>query len=352
MTLVHGAPHQIRYPLFESQHFISLGEGGPLTMMRFLHGARQWLRTNASRFDVFHGLGAFHNTVAPAFLGHQLGLPAVIFVANHGVELTDKSGLKRVLGWPRRRRAMIKQLSSVVAMSEAIYDELIEHGLPARKIARIPMGVDVNRFRPHRNVSEQRALRATFGWRDIPTLVFVGGINQRKQPHLLVEALGLLKNRGVELQLVLVGPEQEPDYAARIRQRANELGVADRVVWFGFTADIAPPFRAADIFALPSANEGMPAALVEAMASGLPSIVTAISGMTDLIVDGQHGRIVEPRADRIADALEAYSRDPALRQSHGASARRKVEQRYSTGVVIDAYERLFRRIIAGGDAAE
>jgi glycosyltransferase involved in cell wall biosynthesis len=154
------------------------------------------------------------------------------------------------------------------------------------------------------------------------------------------------------MQLVLVGPEQEPEYAARIRQRARDIGVADRVLWFGFTADIAPPFRAADIFALPSANEGMPAALVEAMASGLPSIVTAISGMTDLIVDGVQGRVVEPRADRIADALEAYGRDPALRRAHGESARTKVEQRFSSEVVIDAYERLFRRIMAGGDAAE
>ena len=178
VTLVHGAPHQTRYPLFESQHFISLGEGGPLTMMRFLHGARQWLRANASRFDVFHGLGAFHNTVAPAFLAHELGLPAVIFVANHRVELTDKSGFKRVLGWPRRRRAMIKQLGGVIAMSDAIYDEMIEHGLPARKIARIPMGVDVNRFRPHRDVSEQRALRAKFGWSHLLTLVFVGEIGR------------------------------------------------------------------------------------------------------------------------------------------------------------------------------
>ena len=124
------------------------------------------------------------------------------------------------------------------------------------------------------------------------------------------------------------------------------------MIWFGFTQDIGPLFRASDVIGLPSANEGMPAALVEAMASSIPSIVTAISGTTDLVIDGQHGRVVTADPAHIAEALAHYLKNPEAARLQGQVARDKVLRQYSTAVVLQAYERLFRRVMAGGDAAE
>jgi glycosyltransferase involved in cell wall biosynthesis len=352
LTLAHGVAAQAAYPLFQHQQLIHPLTRSPLSLWRFLNQSRRWLNNHAAQFDVFHGLAAYQTTVQPAYAAQRLGLPSVVFVANHRVELTDKPGLKGILGLPRRRRAMVKQISGLIAMSEAIYEELRRFDIPERRIARIPMAVDTSRFRPPVDAVERQALREQLGWPDKPTLIFVGGVTKRKRPHLLIEAIGLLHKRGLECQLAIVGPDHEPPYTERMKHRARELRIESQVIWFGFTKDIGPLFRASDFFGLPSANEGMPAALVEAMASGIPSIVTAISGTTDLVVDGQHGRIVAADPAEIADALAHYLKNPEGARLQGQKARDRVLRQYSTTVVLEAYQRLFRRVMAGGDAVE
>ena len=353
VSLAHGWETQLAYPLFKAQYDLGRLPGTLFSKAAYMRRARRFLAEHHSEFDIVHGLGGFHLTVSPAFRAQtRHGLPAVIFLTNHRLELSDKSGWKAFLGLPAKRRAMIKQLSGVIAMSQAIYDELREYDVPDAKIARIPMGVNTERFRPAANDAERRALRSQFGWRDLPTIVFVGGITERKRPHLLIETIGVLKERGHECQVAFVGPEHEAEYVAGMKQHAKELKVAEQVIWFGFTQDIAPLYRSADFFALPSSNEGMPAALVEAMASGLPALMTPVSGSGDLIEDGRNGRIIEPNAGEMADAVSSYLSDRTLAHTHGQAARQKVLARFSTHVVLDAYERLFRRILAGGTAAE
>jgi glycosyltransferase involved in cell wall biosynthesis len=351
ITLAHWSSQQERYGLFAQQHLVSRPGRGLARSWRFQHNARRWIAQHATQFDVFHGLAAFHATVAPALCAQRMGIPAVVFLANHRIELTDKPGLKRLLGLPHRRRDMVKQLSGLIAMSQAIYEELIGYGVPPRKIARIPMGIDTDRFRPA-NESDRRHLRARLGWPDRPTIIFMGGITPRKQPHLLIEAVRLAKERGIDCQAVLIGPEHDQQYVRRMREQALDLGVEDRVIWFGFTADPSEPCRAGDAFCLPSQNEGMSAAVVEAMASGLPCVVTAVSGMADLIQDGVQGRIVQGTAAAIIDALTMYFTDAHMLTLHGNAARQRVVERFSAQAVLNAYERLFRRIMAGGDAAE
>jgi glycosyltransferase involved in cell wall biosynthesis len=152
--------------------------------------------------------------------------------------------------------------------------------------------------------------------------------------------------------LAIVGPEHEPDYSAQVRRRAEELGVEGRVIWHGFTTNPAPLYRAADVFCLPSQNEGMPAALVEAMASGLPSVITAVPGMMELVKDGIHGRVVEPNPLQIADAIQGYSAQRHHAVAHGSAARQKIIDGFSTTKIVAMYERLFQRVMAGQPANE
>ncbi|MEX0776991.1 MAG: glycosyltransferase family 4 protein [Phycisphaeraceae bacterium] len=352
LVLAHGHPSQEQYPLFAQQHLIAKSSMGALDQLRFVMVARRWVARHAGEFDVFHGLQGFAMTVEPALVAEKRDLPAVIKLAAHRSDLADKPGWRSRLGFSRRRRQKVQRLSAIIAISRAIVDELREYGIPESKIAWIPNGVDIEQFRPVADAAERRALREQLGWRDLPTLLFAGGINRRKSPHLLVEAIGLLKQRGLECQLVLAGPENDPPYTAQINDIRRNMGIDALVHWQGFTTDMAPLYRAADVFALPSLNEGMPNALMEAMASGLPSIATPISGTTDLIDDDVHGRLVPRDAALIADALAAYVSDPQVAARHGQASRQKVVDRFSTAAVLDAHERLFRRIMAGGPAAE
>ena len=352
VSLAHGFPQQEIHSLFHRQQFVHRVGRGPVDRWRFIRRGCKWIESNRSEFDVFHGITAFHHSVVPALRAERCGIPAVLFIANHLVELSDKGGLKGLLGLPRKRQGMVRNLSGMIAMSQAIYDELRGYGVPEEKIARIPMGVNTNVFYPVPGSTERSELRLRLGWLDVPTLTFVGGITERKQPHLLVEAVGRLKQAGIECQLVIVGPEQQATYVSAMKDRAKQLGITDRIVWYGFTRDIAPLFRAADFFALPSTNEGMAAALVEAMASGLAPIATRVSGSVDVIADGVDGRLVDGDASTIADVLKEFIGDPSLSAQLGRAAREKVLAYYSADAVFAAHLRLFRRIMSGGTAAE
>lgn len=354
VTLAHGFAEQADYDLFTAQHFIApLPEfNEPLRTRwwrtrRFCAAAEQFLHQRADEFDVFHGLTGFITTLAPARAAEHLGLPAAAFIANHRIDLHDTAPLQRVLRLARRRQRIARRISAVIAMSSAIADELRSYGIDETRIARIPMAVDTDRFRPARDDAERSAARQQLGWPDRPTLLFTGRVGRRKRPHLLIEAVAAAEQAGLDTQAVIAGPANDAAYVREMNDRAAALGVTDRVIHAGFHEDPAPLYRAADAFALPSASEGMPAAVVEAMASGLPAIVTAISGCEDLVRDGADGRIIEPTAEHIGGAWIEYVRDQSLRKAHGETARAGAVEQYSTAVVLDAYEALFRTIMAG-----
>ena len=137
-----------------------------------------------------------------------------------------------------------------------------------------------------------------------------------------------------------------------MRTLAQDLGVGRQVIWAGFVDDMAEIYRAADIFALLSSNEGMPNAILEAMASGLPSVVTPIPGTTDLVRHGEEAITVEPTSSSVTDALTEYLRSPALRRQHGEAARARALSHFSARAVLERHMKLYQRVMMGQDAAE
>jgi glycosyltransferase involved in cell wall biosynthesis len=350
IELMHSSPAQAPSNLFAHSHRLEPQPDTPLRMARYLWRSKQWLQRNVARFDVFHGLNGFHPTVAPAFIAQQLGLPSVIFVAGHKIEFTDKPGLRALAGLARRRRHMAGQLSALIAMSRAIHQELLEFGVEPRRIACIPMGIDMRRFSPASDLGLKRLRGQQLGLLpDLPTLIFVGAVTPRKRPHLIVEALGLLRRQGLDVQLVLAGPTPQTDYSDQIKTRATQLQVASRVHWVGHLTAIEQALQASDVFLLPSSSEGMPAALVEAMACGLPAIVTRISGCEDLITDDRNGYFVAADSAEIAACIRRYALDATLCARHGERARRDIESTCSNETVLSAYLQVFDAVRQGRD---
>ncbi len=352
LTLAHANAEQSQSPLFDSQHFLGNSRGA-FGLFNFLRKSEKWLQREHKNFDVMHSLGGFHQSVAPAFAAHQLGLPTVLFIANHRMELIDKPGLRSILGLPAKRRKMIRDLSCLVSMSRDIYHELREYKVRHDRIARIPMGVDLRRFRPVTG-ADKIVAREQLGIPNRPTIIFSGRIEPRKRPHLLVEVIAELVNRRkIECQLLLVGPaENNPEYASTINQLVKSERLQDFVYSIGFTREIEKYLQAADIFSLPSKREGMPAAMVEAMASGLPCIGTAISGIRDLIDDKIDGRIVEPNVNAVSEAVSDYIKNPHVLEQHSQLCVAKATERYSATAVLNAHLRLFRILGDGGQACD
>ena len=156
----------------------------------------------------------------------------------------------------------------------------------------------------------------------------VGRLIGLKGHALLLNALALLRDRGIDAKLTIVG---DGPTRARLESLAASIGITDAVSFAGAVGqgEIAAFYRAADVFCTPSFAEGIPVVLMEAMAMHLPVVATRIAGIPELVHHGTTGLIVSPgRPDQLADALKRLALDPARRRVMGEEARAKVRAQF------------------------
>lgn len=343
-SLAHGWHEQPPDdPVFRATHRVAALTSSKAAQARFLAAGRRWLKRHHGDYDLFHGIGGYHITVSPAAYASSLGIPAVVKLAMHRGELIRRPGPAGLLGFGPLRRRMLAKLAAVIAISTEIADELLEYGVPHQKIARIPNGVDTRRFRPV-GAAARRERRAGLGLRDVPTVLFVGALTPRKRPHALLEAAAKAQATGIELQVVLVGPCADPDYRESLGRLADERGLGSHIRFVGFVEDPVPYLEAADMFVLPSTQEGLPNALAEAMAAGLAAVATPASGVGDLIEDGHDGFVVRTD-DALADVMADVLTSDAVRDRVGHNARVKIERSFSVDAVAAAHLELFGSVV-------
>ena len=227
-------------------------------------------------------------------------------------------------------------------------------GLSTDRIRHAPNGVDTVRFAPATE-AVRAEMRRTLGLPDRPIILFVGVVAPDKQPHVLFEAFERVqRDSSLPATLVIVGATNEQLFelggrlADRIRGDAERAGLADRVIFVAPTSRVEDYFRAATIFVLPSLREGMPIALLEGMASGLPCIASRLPGATDaLIEDGQNGRLVEPGdVEGFAEAIRALLADPDAAKRLGDAARETIEANYTMEQVAARWVAVYQEVVA------
>jgi glycosyltransferase involved in cell wall biosynthesis len=274
------------------------------------------------RPDVVH----VHDLLSPSTIA-LLSRPAVRAPVVAKVLSTGPGGdLDRLLRKPLgklRLRAMARSFAAFVCLSDEVAAELSAHGVEEGRLRRIPNGVDAGRFRPATG-DERMAERARLGLGGEGVLaLYAGRFGPVKRLHLLVEAVAMTP--GVRLAMVGEGSEEQ-----RLRQLVEERGLADRVTLLGLTEDTAPLYRAADLYVSVSSTEGMSNSVLEAMASGLPVVTAAASGMGELVTAAT-GVLVEDPEDipSFAAALTEVAGDPEPRARLGAAARERVRADYS-----------------------
>jgi glycosyltransferase involved in cell wall biosynthesis len=237
--------------------------------------------------------------------------------------------------------AKVEKAEFVVTISE--YNRRILRGMArderaAEKIRVLHCGIDLRRFPPR---SGPKARSAP------PVFFTVGRLVPKKGYVYLVEAAKILKDRGVPFEVKVIGGG--PDEAL-LKQRIAELDVGDRVKLEGSMPQerLLPLLREADVFVLPCVlaqdgdQDGIPVSIMEAMAYGIPSVSTDISGIPELIEDGRDGLLVpEKNAARLADALERLALDSKLRDELGHRGRKKVEASFTLEGLVRELDLLF-----------
>jgi glycosyltransferase involved in cell wall biosynthesis len=264
-------------------------------------------------------------------------------------ELSAK-GLKRQLQRVHRRLPL-QLVDRVVVSSSAMRERVQELGVTT-PVTVIPNGVDTERFAPPANEAEKQALRRRLGldtgW-DI--VLAIGPIIPRKGTEALVEAFVSLCRRHPRAHLLLVGPRHDlarPDLASfrrRLQQSIDGGAAQARVTFTGAVSNVEDYLKAADILAFTSRREGMPNVVPEAMATGLPVLMTPFIGLPqEFGRAGVHYVLSDWEQQRLAADLECLLTSVQMRQQIGEAGRRWVQQTQDVPYSLDAYAELYREL--------
>jgi sugar transferase (PEP-CTERM/EpsH1 system associated) len=279
----------------------------------------------------------FYGSVAAA-LGW--GRPRILFT-EHGRHFPDSPRAKRILF----NKCLTPFTDGFVAVSAFIRDCLRDNeGLDEKRIRVLYNGIDPARFDAH---PDRLALRREQGLgENDPVVGTPARFAPVKNHATLLEAFRLVVQRLPEAKLVLAG---DGPLRAELQARAHELGIEKSVRFLGVRRDVPALLRTWDVFCLSSLSEGTSVTLLEAMASGLPSVVTAVGGNPEVVRDGETGRLVPSRnAEALASALLDTLTDRAEAQRMGAKGRERVRERFTLSRMLKGYAGLYREILEGG----
>jgi glycosyltransferase involved in cell wall biosynthesis len=295
-------------------------------------------------FDVLHSHGAYFTNAFVGPLARVLGLRSVIKAS---LAHDDLHGLGRGITG-RLHRFMLSCIDACVAISRDLVDEFKAGGLDLARIHHLPNGVDTARFM-RASPGQRASMRAAMHLPpDRAIALYVGVLDQRKNILWLAEQWVTHGGFGTGALLLAVGPQARDDPDGVLRQRLADLARAhpDLFMLHDFHADVAAYYRCADLLILPSAREGLPNVVLEAMASGLPCVAARASGSKELIVEGETGHTFEPDdANDLARALRACLSDKGA--AMGEAAWKLAQRRYSIPAIADAYESIYTSLLAG-----
>jgi glycosyltransferase involved in cell wall biosynthesis len=202
----------------------------------------------------------------------------------------------------------------------------------------IPNGIDLTRFHP----DVASASRPSLGLPEGFLFVMVASFRSEKDHSTLLQAISKAGDalRGAKFILVGNGPLQ-----STVESDAQRMGLADQVLFAGQLHDVRPLVKACDAFVLSSFSEGMPRAVMEAMALGMPVVATAAGGVREIAENDSHALIVPTRSpDALAEALVRMVEDEGLRRRLATNAPAQIRTNFDIETIVDRYVALFREV--------
>ena len=285
-------------------------------------------------YDVIHCHTAMFEASVAVLAGQWLNKPTLVRSMASGAwgdlkKMRDDRSLLGT-GWMLKKMC---QADAIVALNPQVLAEMIQMGVTQDKIFHIPNGVESLRY------DRDYALGAPI------VITFVGRLHPQKGVDTLLRAFKLVTQDKPQLHWMLrlagTGPLEHG-----LKVLADELGVGQQVSFLGQVADVNAVLDQSDIFVLPSLSEGMSNALLEAMARGLPCVVTDIAGNNDMIRHQDNGLLVPPGDEKpLAIAIALLATDQELRKTLGQTAARTVEERYSLDSAANQYMALYANLI-------
>ena len=274
-----------------------------------------------------------------------LGKPIVMkFSASTLVTGMRKSFLGRLeLSFLRR------WASRILILNPGMVEEALEAGFDRARIGWMPNPVDTDYFSPCSPEQRTQLRRELNISADAPVAVFVGRLDPQKELPWLIGAFARVVRELPNAILALVG---DGYLRAELGKLVSDMNLDRNIIFTGRldSSGVLKWLQAGDLFTLISAVEGLPCSLIEAMAAGLPSVVSNIPAHTQLVENEVNGMVTElGNQESIARGLVRVLEDPQARKRMGAAARQRMLEQFSTPKVVDCYETLFAECVAVGD---
>ena len=292
------------------------------------------------QIEVVHTYNFYANVFAlPA--ARLAGVP-VIVAAIRGIDV-DLTPLRR-----RVQRIACRLAHRIAVNAEAVRRYLIADGYDPEKVVVIRNGIDLSKFRGRRETAH---LRLEFGLpSQAPLVAMFSRLIPLKGVGYFLESAALVAGRVPDARFLVVGGEHmsAPAHRSELERHAARLGLGNRVVFTGNRLDVPDLLSEIAVSVLPSvAGEGLPNAVLEAMAAGVPVVATTVGGNAEAVEDGVTGCLVPPRdAHALARAICQFLQNRALAARFGAAGRERVMREFSLERCVRETAALYSELLA------
>lgn len=294
------------------------------------------------RYDIVHT-----HTPKANFYGRlaarMAGVPVVIGM-EHGFYFYNMSGIRREFHVTLARLGALASDRTITINHEDYELALREKIIAPERLSVMPtgLGVDLSRFRPD---IDRTNIRAQLGLEGGTLIGSVGRLTPEKGCRELIDAAARVVQVFPDACFLLVGPS-ENQMQSELEKTVIGLGLEKKVRFLGSRQDIPQILSALDVFVLPSYREGLSMVLLEAAATGKPSVSTDVRGCRDVVVHGETGLLVPPRdAPRLAEAIIELLRDSAKRECMGMAARRRAEALFDARLAFAQIEAIYEQLL-------
>ena len=286
--------------------------------------------------DILHSF-LFHANMFGRIVGRLAGVPVII-------------SSERTMGMEGKHRLLLNRLTAsladkIVTVSEAVREFAIAKiGITPDKLVTIYNGVDLSEFSRNPNREGIEEARRELGIAPSHVVVgTVGHLEEEKGCEYLLQAAARVSTQDGNVTFLLVGDGSQ---RAKLENLAEDLSISSNVIFMGYRNDIPRILSVMDIFVLPSLYEGLPNALLEAMAACRPVVATQVGGIPEVVADGETGILV-PRRDpgALAGAICVLLEDRDRAREMGMRGRNQVERLFSVETMVAKTEALYEELI-------
>lgn len=337
---------------------ITMRERGHRCLLAVQPGAKLGVRARETGFETFE-IKMRGVLDLPAILDFRclITTEKVQVVNTHSSKDTLVAGLavrSMLFGRPRlvRTRHLALPITStftysglpdhVVTVSAFVGEYLVSAGVPRHKITAVPTGIDLTRYQ---HVPDGGTLKAELGLSPENVLIGTVAILRKKKGHAeLLEAVPAILAQHPEARFVFAGDGPQTDNLTR---RISEMGLQDKVFMLGLRRDVMNVLQSLDIFVLPTHQEALGTAFIEASAMGLPCIGTNVDGVPEVVADGKTGLLVPAQnSEAIAAAILTLLDNPEQRQKMGQAASARVRQIFSRQAMAQGMEQVYQNLLS------